>query len=175
MCREHVYTYTHVHTHVFQVAHKAYIQTLPARGQKARRRGGLTYIHTYTHTHMLQVAHKAYIRDMGKRSLHEAKRLAEEAALHRLRDGLTEALDQDTRGGIMLRTWTRDTVPETHELEQLFIKQKESGTWIDRARKNVRVKFEAGQKEIVKQPRIIEDNHTLVGTDPNQRGSPGGM
>jgi hypothetical protein len=175
----HADIHTYIHTGSAQGIHTRHGQTLHARSQKARSRSGLTYIHActhkykhkYIHTYIIQVAHKAYIRDMGKRSMQEAKRLAEQAALHRLRDGLTEALDQDIRGGIMLRTWTRDTVPETHELETLFIKQKENGTWIDRARKNVRIKFEAGQKDIVKQPRIIEDNRTYVGIDQLQRGA----
>ncbi len=90
--------------------------------------------------------------------------------MHRFKGGLTESQDQDTQGGIMMCAWTRETVPGSHELEAIRIKQKETGTWIDRARKNIRIKFEAGQKEIVRQPRVVLDQRTYAGVE--YRGGP---
>mmetsp|Transcript_4748 Transcript_4748/g.12008 ORF Transcript_4748/g.12008 Transcript_4748/m.12008 type:complete len:466 (+) Transcript_4748:68-1465(+) len=116
------------------------------------------------------VIHKAYLRDMGRRSKAEAERLAEEAVCFRMCGGLTESDSQDIKGGLMLQEWHRHEVPGTDQLHGLLVKKHESGTWVDRARKNVRVKFMHGQKEVIKNPRVSEESRSYVGVA--YRGGP---
>ena len=99
-------------------------------------------------TGALQVVERWRILDMARRSEASARQFAADAVCFRMMGGYTETDDQDEVAGLPLKDWRRDNVPETRELEALKIKQAEHGTWMDRARKNVRNKFEGGTKEV---------------------------
>lgn len=101
---------------------------------------------------------------MARRSEAAARKFAADAVCFRFMDGYTEADDQDEIGGLQLKDWKREEVPETEELEKLKIKAAERGTWVDRARKNVRNKFEGGQKEVrgsIRPPFLCRESSDL--------------
>jgi len=111
------------------------------------------------------VVERARILDMGKRSEAAAEQFATDAACFRFRGRYTEADDQDTKGGLMLKDWERTQVPETSELHALRIKAAETGTWVERARKNVRNRFSRGQTKVIPNPGVANDKHTFVGLE----------
>ena len=49
---------------------------------------------------------------------------------------------------------------------------RRKGTWIDRARKNVTVKFEMGQKDEVRHPRFVEDRRHYAGAGDRKKPRP---
>ena len=82
---------------------------------------------------------------------------------HMYKGGVSFNSNQDTQGGIMVSRWQPSIVPSDEDMEALEFARKTKGSWIERARKCVKLKFESGQTTVVRQPRIVNNIVTYAG------------